>query len=147
MKRIRRVLFATDFSAASTKALPTAMALAHTHGATLMIVHVFVPLMPVVPEQYISGTTVDQLNAEARLASQRHLDTMVRKARKAGLRSTGTIVEGEPAAKIVKAARARKADLIVVGTHGRTGVSKLFMGSVAQRVITMAPCPVVIVRR
>jgi len=147
MKRVRKVLFATDFSRASTKALPTAMALARTHGASLLIVHVFVPLVPVVPEQYISGTTVNQLNARARLASQRHLDSVVRNARKAGVRATGILVEGEPAAKIVRTARARKADLIVVGTHGRTGLSKLFMGSIAQRVIAMAPCPVVVVRR
>jgi nucleotide-binding universal stress UspA family protein len=63
------------------------------------------------------------------------------------VKATSTIVEsGAVADRIVRAARARRADLIVMGTHGRTGVSRLLLGSVASRVIATSPCPVLTVR-
>ena len=63
-----------------------------------------------------------------------------------GVRATSTIVEGVPTERIVRAARARHADLIVMGRHGRTGFSRLLLGSVASRVIATSPCPVLRVR-
>ena len=71
---------------------------------------------------------------------------MTAKAKKAGVRAVGLIVEGDPAREIVRAGRSQRADLIVVGTHGRTGLAKFFVGSVAGRVVATAPCPVVTVR-
>ena len=146
MARLRRILFASDLSKASAKAFATAVALAKTSRATLTVVHVSVPFMPVVPEQYIGGTTLDHLNADARRWAQRHLGKLTDKAKKAGVRAVGLMLEGDPARQIVRAARSKRADLIVVGTHGRTGLDKFFVGSVAQRVIVTAPCPVVTVR-
>lgn len=146
MTRVRRILFASDLSKASTKAFATAVALAKTNRATLTILHVSVPFMPVVPEQYIGGTTLEQVNADARRWSQRQLTKLAEKAKKAGARAVGLMMEGEPARQIVRAARSKRADLIVVGTHGRTGLNKFFVGSVAQRVVVTAPCPVVTVR-
>jgi nucleotide-binding universal stress UspA family protein len=102
--------------------------------------------MPVVPEQYIGGATLDQLNADARRWSQRQLAKLAEKAKKAGVRAVSLIMEGEPARQIIRAARSKRADIIVVGTHGRTGLNKFFVGSVAQRVVVTAPCPVVTVR-
>jgi nucleotide-binding universal stress UspA family protein len=102
--------------------------------------------MPVVPEHYIRGTTLDQIDADARRWSQRQLAKLTERAKRAGVRAAGVMMEGEPARQIVRAARSRRADLIVVGTHGRTGLDKFFVGSVAQRVVVTAPCPVVTVR-
>jgi nucleotide-binding universal stress UspA family protein len=102
--------------------------------------------MPVVPEQYIGGTTLDQLNADARRWAERHLAKLREKAKAAGVRAVALMMDGEPAQQIVRAARSKRADLIVVGTHGRTGLNKFFVGSVAQRVVVTAPCPVVTVR-
>ncbi len=70
----------------------------------------------------------------------------MRKARAVGVKATSTIVEGMPADRIDRAARASNADLIVMRTHGRTGLSRLLLGSVASRVITTSPCPVLTVR-
>ena len=65
---------------------------------------------------------------------------------KAGIRTTALVAEGEPARHIVRTARAKNADLVVVGTHERTGFTKFFLGSVAARVVATAQCPVVTVR-
>ncbi|MBI3047071.1 MAG: universal stress protein [Acidobacteria bacterium] len=136
---MRRILLASDFSKASVKAFATAASLARTSRATLMIVHVFVPFMPAVPEEYLGGATLDRLNADARRSAERQLAKAIKKAKAAGVRAAGLMMEGEPARQIVRAARSKHADLIVVGTHGRTGLSKFFVGSVAQRVVLTAP--------
>jgi nucleotide-binding universal stress UspA family protein len=64
----------------------------------------------------------------------------------AGVRSTGRLVDGNPRDAIPRAATRRHADLVVVGTHGRTGLDKLLVGNVAERVVATAPCPVLTVR-
>jgi nucleotide-binding universal stress UspA family protein len=71
---------------------------------------------------------------------------LVDRAKKAGIRAVGLLLEGDPAQQIVRAARSKRAELLVVGTHGRTGLSKLFVGSVAARVVATASCPVATVR-
>lgn len=146
MARVRRILFASDLSKASSKAFATAVALAKTNRANLTILHILVPFMPVVPEQYIGGATLEQLNADSRRWAQRQLAKLTEKAKAAGVRAVSVMVEGEPARQIVRAARSKRADLVVVGTHGRTGFNRFFVGSVAQRVVVTAPCPVVTVR-
>ena len=146
MIEIRRILFATDFSKASAKALAAAGTLAKVNRAEVTILHVVTPFVPTVPEQYVAAEALDQLNLETRRWSQRQLAKLTDKARKSGIRAAGIILEGDPAREIVRAARSKRADLVVVGTHGRTGLNKFFLGSVAQRVVATAPCPVVTVR-
>jgi len=146
MARMRRILFASDFSNASAKAFATAVALAKATHADMTILHVLVRFTPLVPEQYIGGTTLDQLNADARRWSQQQLAKLAAKAKNGGVRAGALAMTGDPAEQIVRAARSKHADLIVVGTHGRTGLNRFFVGSVAQRVIASAPCPVVTVR-
>jgi nucleotide-binding universal stress UspA family protein len=70
----------------------------------------------------------------------------VARARKAGVRATGLLLEGVPHERVARAARAKKVDLLVIGTHGRTGLAKFFLGSVAARVIASVSCPVLTVR-
>jgi nucleotide-binding universal stress UspA family protein len=146
MTRFRRILFASDFSKTSAKAFATAVTLAKANRAQVTILHVVVPFLPMVPEHYMGGATLDQLNAEARRWSQQRLAALTGKAKKAGVRATGLMVEGDPARQIVRVARSKRADLLVVGTHGRTGWNKFFVGSVAERVVSSATCPVVTVR-
>jgi nucleotide-binding universal stress UspA family protein len=143
---MRRILFASDFSKASAKAFAKAIALARATQADMTILHVLVPFAPLVPEQYIRGATLDQLNADARRWGQRQLDGLTAKAKNGGVRAGSLMMTGDPAEQIVRAARSKRADLIVLGTHGRTGLNRLFVGSVAQRVIASASCPVVTVR-
>ena len=146
MPRVRRILFASDFSKASGKAFTTALTLAKANRATLTILHVIVPFMPIVPEQYINTATWEQIDSQARRWSQQQLARLTEKAKKAGIRVVGLLLEGDPAQQITRAARSKRADVLVVGTHGRTGLTKFFVGSVAGRVVATASCPVVTVR-
>jgi nucleotide-binding universal stress UspA family protein len=146
MARFARILFATDFSKSSANAFATAVALAKATRGTLTILHVIVPRTPVVTEQYIGSQTWEEIDLQARKWAQRQLASLVAQAKKAGIRSAPLIVDGQAARQIVRVAQTRRADLLVVGTHGRTGLAKWFVGSVAARVVAMAQCPVVTVR-
>lgn len=146
MTQVRRILFASDLSKASAKAFAAAVALAKSSHASMTILHVLTPFTPIIPEQFVDGRALDQLNRDIRLESQRQLAKLTGKAKAAGVRAVSLLVEGEPAQQIVRAARSKRVHLIVVGTHGRTGLDKFFVGSVAQRVVVTAPCPVVTVR-
>ena len=146
MKRIRRVLYASDFSAASRRAFAAAVTMAKSLDAKLTIVYVLAPVGLTVHEQYLDAVTLDQLDKQARQWIARQLDKLAGNATRAGVRATTLLREGDPAEQIVRAGRSTQADLIVVGTHGRRGFPKVFLGSVAERVVVMAPCPVVTVR-
>lgn len=146
MKRIRHVLYASDFSAASRRALSTAISIAKSLDAKLTILYVLAPVVPMVPDRYIDAVTLDQLDKQARQWSARQLNRLAARAKKAGVRVTSLLREGDPVDQIVRAGRSTQADLIVVGTHGRRGLQRFFLGSVAARVVAMAPCPVVTVR-
>ena len=146
MTRVRRILCASDFSATSGRALGVAIDLARTLQARLTIVYAHVPIAPLVPEQVIDSMTLDRLERDARQWIERHIAGLVRRANKAGVRATAVTVTGDPSAQIVRTARSTRADLIVMGTHGRRGLSKFLLGSVAERVIATASCPVVTVR-
>ena len=88
----------------------------------------------------------DQLDTEARHWSRRRLARLVKRAKTGGARANTLLMNGDPSQQIVHAARSTRADLVVVGTHGRTGFSKFILGSVAGRVVATASCPVVTVR-
>ncbi len=145
MKRVRRILHATDFSPASRRAFDTALAMAKSLDAKLTIVYVLPPVVTV-PDQYIDAATLDRLDHQAREWSTQQLDRLAARGRKAGVKTTALLRDGDPASQIVAACRTTKSDLIVVGTHGRRGLPKFFLGSVAERVVSLASCPVVTVR-
>ncbi|MEX2221372.1 MAG: universal stress protein [Candidatus Rokuibacteriota bacterium] len=147
MSRLRRIMHATDFSPASTPALKRAVAMAKAERAQLIIAHVMTPPALALPgEGYVSPRLYEDLEASARGQAQKRLDAIVAKARKAGARASALLVEGVPHERIARAARSKKVDLLVIGTHGRTGLAKFFLGSVATRLIATAPCPVLTVR-
>jgi nucleotide-binding universal stress UspA family protein len=143
----RHILHASDFSPASAKAFATAVTLARAHRAPLTIAHVLVPFVPVAGEGYVFlPETQRRIETSARAAAQKQLDRLVAKARAAGVRATGLLLTGTPHDRIVRALRSRRAGVAVIGTRGRTGLARLFLGSVAARVVTLAPCPVLTVR-
>jgi len=143
---MRRIVFASDFSKASRKAFAAAVKTAKRARATLSIVHVLAPFLPVGPDQYVGPETWEEIDAEARKWATRHLDGLAAKARAAGVRARVFLVQGTPAQEITRFAKRQRADLLVIGTHGRTGLAKLFLGSVANHVIASASCPVMTVR-
>jgi nucleotide-binding universal stress UspA family protein len=146
MTRFRRILCASDFSKTSGRAIANAIDLAKANRARLTIVYAHVPITPLVPEQYIDSLTLGRLDVDTRRWVEREMAGLVRRAKKSGIRVTAAMVTGDPSAQIVRTARSTRADLIVIGTHGRRGVSKFLLGSVAERVIATAPCPVLTVR-
>ena len=146
MPTVRRILHPSDFSPASRPAFRKAIELARTYRAQLLVAHVL-PMVPVMPGAYISPAVWDDLERSQRAAAQRDLDRLVARAKEAGVRATGTLLDiGITHERIVRFARARRVDLIVMGTHGRSGLTKALLGSVASRVISTARCPVVTVR-
>ena len=94
---------------------------------------------------YVSQEIWDQIRAEA----AQQMDRLLKQAVNAGVRATATIVDGGsalPAEAIVRAAEDAETDVLLLGTHGRTGVTRLILGSVASRVVATACCPVLTVR-
>lgn len=141
-----RILHATDFSPASRKAFALAVDWARRDRAELLLLHVLSPPAPVVADAYVTPAVWDTLLRSQRTAAQRKLDALVAKARRARVRARGLLAEGVPAERIVRTARGRRASLIVVGMHGRSGAARFFLGSVAGRVVAAAHCPVLTVR-
>lgn len=146
MSRLRRILHPSDFSRASGAALVRAVAMAKADRAQLLLVHVLAPPVPIAGEGYISPKVYDDLEASAHAYGQKRLGALAAKARKAGVKAATLLLDGVAHEQIARAARSKKADLIVIGTHGRTGLAKFFLGSVASRVVAAAPCPVLTVR-
>lgn len=146
MRSIHRILFATDFSAASEPALDRAIDLSKDSGAELIVAHVYEPPSRMSLDGYVLPQIYDDFEDALREEAEKQLAPLVARARKAGVNTRSLLVKGIPYRAIARAARSNNADLVVLGTHGRTGVARLFLGSVAARVISTAPCPVLTVR-
>ncbi len=146
MKRIKKIVYATDFSSASGRAFTSALTLAKSLNAQLTIVHVMIGLIPIVPEQYFDAGIYDRIERQTREWSQRRLASASERARKSGVKVSTVLREGDAAPQIVQAAKRARADLIVLGTHGRGAIPRFFLGSVAERVVRTSPCPVMTVR-
>jgi universal stress protein A len=146
-KHISKILYATDYSKASARALDEAVNLAKQNHAELLVLHVIEPVTPYVTgDDYGSAELYMRLEETAKKDAQSSMQKLMQKLQKAKVKAKSLLVKGTTADQIVRAAKSRKADMIVIGTHGRTGLSKLFMGSVAGKVISMAQCPVLTVR-
>jgi universal stress protein A len=138
---INTILFPTDFSPHATFAFPLACALARDHGARLVLVHVHQPPLPVYGE---FGAAFPAEAPEVEEALLHQLCEL--RPPDPAIPVEHYLTNGEPAEAILRMARAHKPDLIVMGTHGRSGLGRLFMGSVAEQVLRDAPCPVVTVK-
>ena len=135
----RTILFATDFSTASDAALHRAEALARQAGARLLIVHVEEPPLAYGGgELYYGIPEPDSARIQAMLEAVKPAAPDVPFTHRMGI--------GDPAAEIVRIAGDEGVELIVIGTHGRTGMLRLVMGSVAEAVVRRAPCPVMVYR-
>jgi nucleotide-binding universal stress UspA family protein len=146
MARTRRILHPTDFSPASRPAFRRAVELAKIYRARLLVAHVL-SLLPVVEDAFVPPNVWDELQRGQRVTAQRQLARLIKKAKAAGARASGYLLDsGVTHEQIVRFARARRVDMIVMGTHGRSGLTKAILGSVASRVLASARCPVMTVR-
>jgi nucleotide-binding universal stress UspA family protein len=142
----KRILCPVDFSETARAAMETAIELAEKFGAEVVLVHAY----PIPGYTFPDGSAVASSRMLQDLADEaaRHLEEWRQLAVKGGAQrvSVETAV-GDPAGEIVRIAQDWKADLVVMGTHGRTGIEHALMGSIAERVVRRAKCPVLTVRR
>jgi nucleotide-binding universal stress UspA family protein len=134
------ILYPTDFSPGSASALRYACALARDCDARLVVVHALEPAVAMVGEAALVPSDL----AELRDAAKKQLDAL--QPTDPSVRMERVFREGPAPAVILDVADEFKADLIVMGTHGRTGLKRLLMGSVAELVLRKAPCPVLTVK-
>ena len=143
---IRHILVPTDFSKHSQNALTYAVAFAEKFGAEILLLHVVQDLALFIPEAVLvappPAPPVEQFAAAARTALERVITDLQRP----GLAIRPEVVEGTPYEEIVRFARERDVDLIVIGTHGHTGLAHILLGGVTDKVVRRAPCPVLTVR-
>lgn len=147
MLAITNILIATDFSDASETALNHARAMAKAFGSRLHVLHVVEVFSFDSAAFGTAAATIPALQAELEAASRRTLERTVTDTDRKELRAVAALrAVDTPAHAIVEYAREEKIDLIVVGTHGRKGLSHVLLGSVAEKVVRLAPCAVLTVR-
>lgn len=139
-----RIVVPLDGSECSDRAFDVALRLAKAEGAELRICSVVDPIV-------VGGTTppspaLDLLLADRENEARRLVNDAVEKARREGLDADGEIELGVAFDAILRYAKREKAGVIVMGTHGRSGIKRLFLGSIAESVLREAPCPVIVVR-
>ena len=147
MKPLHNVLVATDFSPASRPAFRRALDLARSSSAALWIVHVARSAPTISPDGYVLPRVYEEAETAIREDARKRLKTLLSRSQKAGVRARALLLRGGAFHDaILRAARSHRADMIVLGTHGRTGMARFFVGSVAARVVAAASCPVLTVR-
>ena len=144
MITLQKILVPTDFSDLSQQALEFALSLADRFRAKLYLIHVWeLPmtgsLLP--PEPY-----PESVLTEEQTAGEEHLTKVTNELKASGFDVEPVFVFGKPYMEIVKAATDFDVDLIVIASHGRSGISHLLLGSVAEKVVRLAPCPVFTVK-
>lgn len=137
---VRKIILPVDFSHADDQALILASSLAESWDARLLIVHVEEP-----PLAYGGGEMYYGLPEPRTADLVRMLEAIVPKV--AGVAYEHRLITGEPSEAIVRLAENEAADMIVMGTHGRTGFSRLLMGSVAEAIVRTAKCPVLTLKQ
>jgi nucleotide-binding universal stress UspA family protein len=147
MEEIRKILFATDFSDNSKYALAYALSFAKKYDAQLYILHVIQqPSYPLGMYAEISFDAMDKFNRNISQAVEKEMETLREKDLQGFTKYECLIVHGTPFLEILRTAREKEAGLIIVGTHGRTGLDHVLFGSTAEKVVRRAPCPVLSVR-
>ena len=148
MEDTMRIAYASDFSPASRAAFSMALRLTRATGGELTILHVLLsPASMFVTGNYVTKETWELIEAEQRSMASQEMDALIQEAVEAGVHATPQFIEGGiPADGIVSAAQHAKTDILVLGTHGRTGEMKVLLGSVASQVVATNSCPVLTVR-
>jgi nucleotide-binding universal stress UspA family protein len=146
MINLHRILVPTDFSKHSENALTYATAFAEKFGAELYLLHVVQDLAVFIPEALTAAPPisppVEQLTAAVRQA----LDRVIESHQLRRFNAHAEVREGNPFYEIVRFAKEENIDLIIMGTHGHSGLVHVLLGSVAEKVVRKAPCPVLTVR-
>ena len=141
-----KILHPTDFSDCATGAQATAVDLSAKLGGEIVLLHVLVET-PLYGESVLSMPTVRSVYDAQRKWAEASLEARASDLRQRGVKASWRATTGVPFEEIVEIARQEHAEMIVMGTHGRNGLDRILLGSVAERVIRLAPCPVLTVRQ
>ncbi len=145
MSRYQRILLPTDFSPASQAAISHAEGLARRYEAELLLVHIVTA--PVYPGVYGLGPSlVGEVERSARESAESQLAELVDGLKAKGLSAEGLLESGAAARRLVELVSERDVDLVVMATHGHTGLSHALLGSTAEKVVRTCPCPVLTVK-
>ena len=142
-KEVKKILIPTDGSDYSMRAAEYAIGIAKTLNAEVTVVYV---IDEVVLDQISKSSNRESIEAELKEDGQRYIKYACSLAKKEGLKNSCVLAEGRPYEQIVHLAKDLGIDLIVMGTYGRRGPERILIGSVAERVIEYAPCPVLVVK-
>lgn len=144
---IKAILAPTDFSDASKEAVKTAHDLAQALQAELILVHVVnaVPPFPGNIAPTAAGFNIDMYQRDLITHWGRELEAFARRIREGENKVLTLVREGDPGANIVELAEEEGVDLVVIATHGRTGLMRFVFGSVAEKVVRHSPCPVLVI--
>jgi nucleotide-binding universal stress UspA family protein len=144
---VQTILLPTDFSDCAIFALPYAATIARATGASLICLHVVETVVPAVGYTGMSEPLpIGDISEQLENSAERELPKIAASGACSGLKVEELIVHGEAATEIVRVAKERSVDLIVVSSHGRTGWGRILFGSTAEAVVRHAECPVLVVK-
>ncbi len=142
-KLIKKILVPTDGSDSSMRAAEFALKLAKYFESEIIAIYV---IDHVILEEISKIHERHELEEEIKRKAERYLNYIVKSAQREGLKASSILVEGQPHDQIIRHAELLGVDLIVMGSKGRRGMNRILIGSVAERVIEYAPCPVLVMR-
>jgi nucleotide-binding universal stress UspA family protein len=143
--QIKTILFPTDFSQGARAAMDHAISLSKDYDARLILLYVIQDIS--IAEWYIPSTlSVTDLVEDMQKSAWQEMDKWAAEAAAKTKNVEKIVMRGVPFVEIIKTAKEKNADMIVIGTHGRTGIDHMLFGSTAEKVVRKAPCPVLAVR-
>ena len=146
MIKLNRILVPSDFSENARCALEYGCAFCEQFGAELHLLHVLQDLVAMVPEPGLAFPPPGDYMDELRESAEKGLEELLDESREQGKTIVRATRQGPPFLEIVRYAKECDIDLIVLATHGRTGLAHMLLGSVAEKVVRKSPCPVLTVR-
>jgi len=149
-ENFKRILVTTDFSEAGDHAIAHAFRMAADHGAEVLLLHVVETIIapnPLYAHYYPTDLLTPEVRARAEAdARQALLERIPKTGALAAVPYRVVVSRGMPAEEIIRATQEQQADLVVISTHGRTGLKRFLLGSTAERVLRHVECPVLVVR-
>jgi universal stress protein A len=145
MSRRRAIVHPTDFSRGSDVAFTRALDQARREEREVILVHVLESVQD--RDAKAAGGVARTISRDAEVRARQRMDVLLDRAKDMHVTASDIVTDGDAAEEIVNVVKKLSAGLIVMGTHGRTGLTRVLLGSVAARVVKLAPCPVVTVRR
>jgi len=141
-----KILVALDDSKHSGLALEFVSRMRWPAGSRMLVVSVVPPMTAALAAAYGAGANPPGLAQERQDRVEEVISNAEDRLREAGFPTEGRVLEGDPGEELVRASREERADLLVVGSHGRTGLARMLLGSVSSRVVMDAPCSVLVVK-